>query len=104
MSTVSICAPSRAHAQSHFVVMSSCAVARSTTVERERERLGEPVAERARERGRVVERDALAVERVPDLVGAVARLAPARRASASSSRVARSSAVVTASLVATSRP
>ena len=75
MSTVSTCAPSRAHAHSHFA---SCRRARSSssTVEREGQRLGEPVAERTGERGRVLERRLLAVQRVPHLVGAVTGLAP----------------------------
>ena len=76
MSTVSICAPSRVHAHSHFVVMPSSAVGFDERVERERERVGEAVAQRAGERGGVLERDLLAVERVPHLLGAVARLTP----------------------------
>ena len=76
MSTVSICAPSRAHApeplRGHLVVRGRF----GDELERLGQRLRHALAQRARERGGVLERDLLAVERVPDLFGAVARLAP----------------------------
>src|SRR5262249_37869032 len=44
--------------------------------ERERKRVGEPLPQRARQRGRVVEWYALAVERIPHLVDPEPRFAP----------------------------
>ena len=76
MSTVSICAPSRAHATATSIVMSSCAVCSTSASSASGQRVGEALAQRARQRGGVVERHLLAVQRVPDLLGAVARLAP----------------------------
>ena len=76
MSTVSIWAPSRVHAHNHFDVMPSAAVELGDRVEGEGERVGESVAQRAGERGGIVERQLLTLQRVPHLVGAVPRLAP----------------------------